>query len=78
MLALPYLKCQSLVHEFVASTIQIRQCCIAIGCNDLLLSLKLDVLHRTGHPEFKPGREAISCTLKYEARDLIRPTLDLN
>ena len=67
MLALPYLKCQSLVHEFVTSTIQIRQCCIPIDCNDLLLSLKLDVLHRTSHPEFKPGSEAIIHTVKYEA-----------
>ena len=78
MLALPYLWCQSLVPEFVSATIQIRQCCIPIGCNDLLLSLKLDVLHRTSHPEFKPGREVIFHSVKYEAQNLMRPTLDLN
>ena len=78
MLALPYLWCQSLRPEFVSATIQIRQCCIPIGCNVLLLSLKLDVLHRTSHPEFKPGRDAIIHTVKYEAQNLMRPTLDLN
>ena len=74
----PIIDVKVLVHELVSAKVWMKECCIAIGCTVLLLSLILDVLHRTSHPEFKHGREVIFPSVKYEAQNLMRPTLDLN